>query len=88
MPSGPAAAPIVYDSRALVFDAILSGQAMAIFDVRMTAVDAAKRRLVLLHPLIIERPQGIHVAFPKSRSADPRIAAFVAWLRLEAGQEG
>lgn len=86
--SGPVAEPAIYDSRALVFDAILSGQAMAIFDVRMTAVDAAKERLVRLHPLTIERPQGIHVAFPRSRGADPRIEAFVAWLRLEAGQPG
>jgi LysR family glycine cleavage system transcriptional activator len=85
-PSGPLAEPVVYDGRALVFDAILSGQAMAIFDVRMTAVDESKGRLVRLHPLIIERPQGIHVAVSKTRSTDPRIAAFVAWLRLEAGQ--
>lgn len=85
-PSCPVAEPVVYDNRALVFDAILSGQAMAIFDVRMTAVDESKGRLLRLHSLIVERPQGIHVAVPKSRSADPRIAAFVAWLRLEARQ--
>jgi LysR family glycine cleavage system transcriptional activator len=86
LPSGPVAEPVVYGSRALVFDAILSGQAMAIFDLRMTAADEAKGRLVRLHPLIAERPQGIHVAVPGNRAADPRIAAFVAWLRLEAGQ--
>jgi LysR family glycine cleavage system transcriptional activator len=85
-PSGPVGEPVVYDSRALVFDAILSGQAMAVFDVRMTAVDESKGRLVRLHPLIVERPQGIHVVTPRSLGADPRIEAFAAWLRLEAGQ--
>lgn len=88
LPSGPVAEPVVYESRALVFDAILSGQAMAIFDVRLTAADESKGRLARLHPLIVERPQGIHVAVPRSRGADPRIAAFVAWLRSEAGQPG
>jgi LysR family glycine cleavage system transcriptional activator len=77
-------APSVYESRALVFDAVLSGRAMAIFDVRMTALDEGRGRLVRLHPLIVERPQGIHVAFPQSRFPDPRLEAFVQWLQREA----
>ena len=70
----------------MVFDASLSGQAMAIFDARMTAVDGSKGRLLRLHSLIVERPQGIHVVAPGSRGADPRIAVFAAWLRREARQ--
>jgi LysR family glycine cleavage system transcriptional activator len=84
LPSGPEARPLVFDSRALVFDAVLSGQAMAIFDTRLTARDEERGRLRRLHPLVVARPQGIHVAVPKGRGADPRIEAFVAWLRHEA----
>lgn len=76
--------PVAYEGRPLVFDAVLSGQAMAIFDVRMTALDEARGRLVRLHPLTVELPQGIHVAFPKSRLVDPRIAAFAEWLKQES----
>ncbi|MEO1193797.1 MAG: LysR substrate-binding domain-containing protein [Pseudomonadota bacterium] len=76
--------PSTYDGRPLVFDAVLSGQAMAIFDIRMTALDEARGRLVRLHPLTVERPQGIHIAFPKSRIVNPRIEAFAAWLKEEA----
>lgn len=76
--------PVVYESRAFVFDAVLSGHAMAIFDIRMTALDEARGRLVRLHPLTVERPQGIHIAFPQSRLADPRIEVFANWLKQEA----
>ncbi len=47
--AGPAAAPVIHDSRAPVFDAIVTGYAMAIFDVGMTAVYAAKARRVQPH---------------------------------------
>ena len=76
--------PMVLDNRALVFDAVLSGQAMAVFDTRMTAMDEARGRLVRLHPLTVERPQGIHLARPAQARPDPRIEAFVTWLRQEA----
>lgn len=73
-----------FDSRAFAFDAALSGQAVAIFDTRLTAADEANDHLVRLHPLTVDRPQGIHVVFPASRHPDPRIEALVAWLRDEA----
>jgi DNA-binding transcriptional LysR family regulator len=84
LPPRSAVSPVAYETRALVFDAVLSGQAMAIFDVRMTAVDEARGRLLRLHPLTVERPQGIHVAFPRRRLANPRMEAFAAWLEQEA----
>jgi hypothetical protein len=43
---------------------------------------------VRLHSRVVERPQGIHLAFPKNRTADQRIAVFVGWLRLEGSQPG
>ena len=76
------------DSRAIAFDAALSGQAAAIFDTRLTAADEANGHLVRLHPLTVTRPQGIHVVFPDTRRPDPRIEAFVAWLREEAAADG
>lgn len=80
--------PVVYDGRPLVFDAVLSGQAMAIFDIRMTALDEARGRLIRLHPLTVERPQGIHIAYPTTRYVDPRIQALAAWLKQEAAIDG
>jgi LysR family glycine cleavage system transcriptional activator len=77
-----------FDSRPFAFDAALSGQAVAIFDSRMTAADEANGHLVRLHPLTVERPQGIHVVFPKTRHPDPRIEAFAAWLQDEANLSG
>jgi len=76
-----------FDSRAVAFDAALSGQAAAIFDTRLTAADEANGHLVRLHPLNVTRPQGVHVVFPGTRRPDPRIEAFVAWLREEAAAE-
>lgn len=75
---------INFESRAYAFDAALSGQAVALFDTRMTAADERNEQLVLLHPMTVERPQGIHVVFPKCARPDARIKKFAAWLHEEA----
>jgi len=77
-----------FDSRPFAFDAALSGRAVAIFDTRMIAADAANGHIVRLHPLTVERPQGIHMLIPKARHLYPRIDAFAAWLPDEANLSG
>ncbi|WP_172331942.1 LysR substrate-binding domain-containing protein [Mangrovicoccus sp. HB161399] len=72
-----------YDSRAFMFDAALSGQAVILADGRMTAADEAAGRLVCLSPLAVERPQGIYLV-SGARQADPRLALFADWLKAEA----
>jgi len=74
---------VEYESRAFMFDAALSGQAVILADPRMTAADEQAGRLVHLHPLTAERPHGIYVVATK-RNFDPRIDLFAEWLRQEA----
>ncbi len=64
---------VEYESRAFMFDAALSGQAVILADLRMTAADEHAGRLVHLNPLTVERPQGIHVVTGE-RKSDPRVA--------------
>ncbi len=72
-----------YESRAFMFDAALSGQAVILADRRLTSMDEQAGRLVHLNPLAVERPQGIYVA-TQTRHADPRLDLFVQWLKQEA----
>lgn len=53
-------------------------------DRRTTAADEAAGRLVPLHPLAVERPQGMYLVRHASRGDDPRLALFVDWLRQQA----
>lgn len=73
-----------YESRAFMFDAALSGQAVILADERMTHADEQAGRLVHLSTQTVERPHGIFVV-SRARSSDPRVDAFVDWLRQEAG---
>ena len=85
---GAPGATIDYDSRAFAFDAALSGNAVCLADMRMTASDEANGRLVRLHPLTVERPQGIQVVHPGIHRPDPRVVAFADWLSQEAHAQG
>ncbi|MCI5077850.1 LysR substrate-binding domain-containing protein [Oricola sp.] len=73
-----------YDNRAFAFDAALSGNGVFLGDIRMTASDEEAGHLVRLHPLMIERPQGIHLVYPETRIRDPRIEALGEWMKAEA----
>jgi LysR family glycine cleavage system transcriptional activator len=81
----PARAEVAeFETRAFAFDAALSGNAAYLADIRMTASDVAAGNLVRLHPLTLERPQGIHLVFPASSVSDPRIEALGNWMIREA----
>ena len=54
---------IEHESRAFMFDAALSGQAVILADSRMTAADEAAGSLVRLSPIKVDRPQG-SMSFP------------------------
>lgn len=75
---------IEYESRAFMFDAALSGNAVILADRRMTAADEAAGRLIPLHPLMVARPQGMYVVRHASRGNDPRLALFMGWLQQQA----
>lgn len=75
---------IEFDSRALAFDAALSGNAVCLADIRLTGAAEAAGHLVRLHPFTLERAQGIHVAWPGGKAPDPRVTAFADWLEGEA----
>jgi len=76
----------VHDNRALAFDAALSGNAVCLADVRLTASAEAAGSLVRLSPVTIERSQRIHLVYPETSRPDPRVLAFGEWLRDEAAQ--
>lgn len=73
----------VHDSRAFMFDAALSGQAVILADARMTGADEAAGRLICLSPVEVDRPQGIHVV----TAAGPdngKVRAFTDWMKSQA----
>lgn len=74
---------VEYESRAFMFDAALSGQAVILADLRMTAADEQAGRLIHLNPLILERPHGIYVV-TSERNSDTRLELFTNWLKHEA----
>lgn len=71
-----------YESRAFMFDAALSGQAVILADVRMTAADLAAGSLVQLSPIKVNRPQGLYVV--SETTPNPRLQVFTTWLAQQA----
>ncbi|WP_168769556.1 LysR substrate-binding domain-containing protein [Yoonia sediminilitoris] len=75
---------IEYESRAFMFDAALSGQAVILADMRMTAADVAAGSLVRLSKITVDRPQGLHVVSEATPNANPRLQVFTSWLEQQA----
>jgi LysR family glycine cleavage system transcriptional activator len=75
---------IEYESRAFMFDAALSGQAVILADMRMTAADVVAGSLVRLSQIMVERPQGLHVVSEATPNPNPRLQAFTTWLQQQA----
>ena len=75
-----------YDSRAFMFDAALSGQAVILADLRMTAADVAAGSLVRLSPIEVDRPQGVYVVSEAKPTSDPRLDVFADWMKREANK--
>jgi len=73
---------IEYESRAFMFDAALSGQAVILADQRMIAADVAAGSLVRLSPIEVDRPQGIYVV--SAANPNPRLQIFTSWLKQQA----
>ena len=75
---------IEYESRAFMFDAALSGKAVILADLRMTAADETAGSLVRLSQMKVERPQGLYVVSEAKPSPDPRLQVFKNWLEQQA----
>ena len=75
---------IEYESRAFMFDAALSGQAVILADMRMTAADVAAGSLVRLSQITVDRPQGLHVVSEATPNVNPRLQVFTSWLEQQA----
>ena len=76
------------DSRALAFDAALSGNAVCLAEIRLTGAAEAAGQLVRPHPFTLERAQGIHAVRPAGKRTDPRLTTFADWLEDEARRAG
>ncbi|MFT7147872.1 MAG: LysR family glycine cleavage system transcriptional activator [Yoonia sp.] len=68
-----------------MFDAALSGQAVILADLRMTAADVAAGSLVRLSSVEVARPQGIYVVSQTTPNPNPRLQVFTNWLKKQAG---
>jgi LysR family glycine cleavage system transcriptional activator len=75
---------IEYESRAFMFDAALSGQAVILADLRMTAADVAAGSLVQLSPIKVDRPQGLYVVSEATPNPTPRLQVLTTWLAQQA----
>jgi len=75
---------IEYESRAFMFDAALSGQAVILADLRMTAADEAAGSLVRLSPVKVDRPQGLYVVSKPMPNPNTRLQVFTNWLEQQA----
>jgi LysR family glycine cleavage system transcriptional activator len=67
-----------------MFDAALSGQAVILADLRMTAADVAAGSLVHLSPIKVDRPQGLYVVSETTPNPNPRLQVFTTWLAQQA----
>lgn len=82
----PTSGPLLtldHESSGFAFDAALSGNAVCLADLQLTASDEAGGALVRLHPLTLERSRGIHLVYPETGFPDPRLVAFADWLKEE-----
>lgn len=86
LPLPAALRTVEHENSGYTFDAALSGNAVCLADVRLTASDEAGGTLLRLHPLTIDRQRGIHLVYPESAFSDPRLAAFANWLKEEAAE--
>lgn len=77
---------VEYESRAVMFDAALSGNAVILADPKLTAADEAVGRLVHLNPLTVDRPQGIYIVASEKSGPDPRRELFASWLKQESSK--
>lgn len=77
---------VEYESRAFMFDAALSGQAVILADFGMTAADEAAGSLVRLSPITVKRSQGIYVVSEAKPNPDPRLQVFANWLQQQASE--
>ncbi|MEP4294427.1 MAG: LysR substrate-binding domain-containing protein [Rhizobiaceae bacterium] len=75
---------IEYESRAFMFDAALSGQAVILADLRMTAADVAAGTLIRLSPIVVNRPQGLYVVSAELPNPNPMLQVFTNWLEQQA----
>jgi LysR family glycine cleavage system transcriptional activator len=82
--AGTSEAFVEFDSRALAFDAALSGNAVCLADIRLSGAAEAAGQLVRLHPFTLERTYGVHLVWPSGKRTDPRMLAFADWLEREA----
>jgi len=73
-----------FESRAYMFDAALSGNAVILADKRLTSADEEAGRLVRLHANTVVRPQGMYAVAEANKVSDSRLNVFIAWLRAEA----
>ncbi|EBA02748.1 transcriptional regulator [Rhodobacterales bacterium HTCC2150] len=73
-----------YESRAFMFDAALSGQAVILADMRMTAADVAAGSLVQLSPITVKRPQGLYVVSAETPKPNAKLEIFTNWLIEQA----
>lgn len=76
----------VHENRALAFDAALSGNAVCLADIRLTAAAEATGSLVRLSPVTIEPSRGMYLVYPETSRPDPRVLALAEWLRIQADQ--
>ena len=76
---------VEYESRAFMFDAALSGQAVILADSRMTKVDEPAGSLVQPSPIKVDRPQGFYVVSEVTPNPEPRLVLFENWMKQKAG---
>lgn len=73
-----------FKNRAVVLDYMLTGNGIALVDLRFAATELASGRLVRVHPTISDGVNGVYIVHPKASHPDPRLVAFSTWLGLEA----
>lgn len=77
------AAEITFDTLNLVIQAALEGLGVAIGVQALVADDLAAGRLVQPFPEIRVSRRPFQLVWPKSHGRDPRLAAYIDWLRQE-----
>jgi LysR family transcriptional regulator, glycine cleavage system transcriptional activator len=85
---GLAAAERHFQDTTLAIEAAFAGLGVAMTDRRFVAADLAAGRLTAPFEVRLHTRSAFYFAYPETRAADPRIAAFRDWIVAEAATEG
>ncbi len=75
---------LTFGNSSLAYQAATDGAGIAMAHTALVRVDLAAKRLTVAYPLVVQSGQNYHLASRVTRSPNPDVEAFRAWILAEA----